>query len=217
MTSVPEEYKVVKSTRDEVKEIILTNHYAHRMPMVQYAFSLMHEGTQVGIITYGIPASRSLVVGTAGEEYSSYVIELNRLWTVDNLPKNVLSYFVATTLKELGNKIVVSYADTGMHHSGYIYQATNFIYTGQTKRRTDIYTGEGKHSRHYDSTTNKDIRIVRTPKNRYILPVGDKRFKKRATKALKYPVLPYPKGDNKSYSIGDSKPEIVFNRNDVKK
>lgn len=217
MTAVLDEYKVAKATRDEVKDVILTNHYAHRMPMVQYAFSLIHKGVQVGVITYGIPASRSLVVGTAGVEYSSYVIELNRLWTVDGLPKNVLSYFVATTLKQLGNKIVVSYADTGMHHNGYIYQATNFLYTGQTKKRTDIYTGEGKHSRHYDSTTNKDIRIVRTPKNRYILPVGDKRFKKRATKALKYPVLPYPKANNQNYAIGDSKPEIIFDRNDPSK
>ena len=28
---------------------------------------------------------------------------------------------------------MVSYADSGMNHCGYIYQATNWIYTGATK------------------------------------------------------------------------------------
>lgn len=33
-------YTFSTATRDEVKSIILTNHYAHRMPMVQYAFKI---------------------------------------------------------------------------------------------------------------------------------------------------------------------------------
>lgn len=141
-------------------------------------------------------------------------MELNRLWTVDNLPRNTLSEFVAHALHSIGDKIVVSYSDKGMHHNGYIYQATNFKFTGQTKLRTDVYTGEGKPSRHYDkSKTNR--RIVCSPKNRYVIVVGNKRFKKAMYKALNYPILPYPKGDNQSYKIGDSKPEVVFDRNET--
>jgi hypothetical protein len=34
--------------------------------------------------------------------------------------------------------IVVSYADTAMGHIGYIYQASNFLFTGTTKERTDM-------------------------------------------------------------------------------
>ena len=41
--------------------------------------------------------------------------------------------------------IIVSYADKGQNHNGYIYQATNFLYTGATKERTDISTQENKH------------------------------------------------------------------------
>lgn len=207
-------YTFSTATRDEVKSIILTNHYAHRMPMVQHAFKITDGDTIVGIITFGIPASRALVVGVAGVENAEHVVELNRLWTVDNLPRNTLSEFVAHALRSIGDKIVVSYSDKGMHHNGYIYQATNFKFTGQTKLRTDVYTGEGKHSRHYDkSKTNR--RIVRSPKNRYVIVVGNKRFKRAMYKVLNYPILPYPKGDNQSYKIGDSKPEVVFDRNET--
>jgi len=59
-------YTFSTATRDEVKSIILTNHYAHRMPMVQHAFKITDGDTIVGIITFGIPASRALVVGVAG-------------------------------------------------------------------------------------------------------------------------------------------------------
>lgn len=112
----------------------------------------------------------------------------------------------------IGNHIVVSYSDTGMHHNGYIYQATNFIFTEQTKKRTDIYTGKGKHSRHYNKDTDKSWRIVRTPKNRYVIVVGDKRFKRNKSKQIKYPKLPYPKDENQNYKIGDSKQEIVYKK-----
>ncbi|WBF81098.1 hypothetical protein FMLHJGGC_00045 [Staphylococcus phage BSwM-KMM1] len=54
-----------------------------------------------------------------------------------------------------------------MNHHGYIYQATNFIYTGSTKERTDMYTEGNKHSRHYNED-NKHLRKVRTSKHRYV-------------------------------------------------
>lgn len=203
-----------KATRQEVKDIIINNHYAHRMPMIQYAFKIMEDEQIKGIITFGIPASRSLVVGVAGVENSKYVLELNRLWTVDNLTRNTLSEFVSNALKSIGNKIVVSYSDTGMHHNGYIYQATNFAFTGQTKLRTDVFTGKGKHSRHYDKSKTNE-RIVRSPKNRYVIVVGSKLFKKHMRKNIKYDTLPYPKGDNQNYKIGDSKKEIIFDRNET--
>ena len=48
----------------------------------------------------------------------------------DDLEKNVLSYFVSRCLKKLNKLILVSYADRAMKHTGYIYQATNWIYQG---------------------------------------------------------------------------------------
>lgn len=98
-----------------------------------------------------------------------------------------------------------------MNHHGYIYQACNFIYTGCTKQRTDKYNG--KHARHGTDNEN-GIRQVRTAKHRYIyFCTKDKKFKKLWLSLLKYPVLPYPKGDNKNYNLGDIYYPVLIDKN----
>ena len=59
----------------------------------------------------------------------------------EGFERNTLSWFVGQALKllEIEDLIIVSYADSGMKHCGYIYKATNWIYTGATKERTDNY------------------------------------------------------------------------------
>jgi hypothetical protein len=192
----------------DTKEILLTKHYAHRLPSISYAYGLFREDALKGVVTFGKPASNNLCIGVAGKEYSGNVIELNRLYIDDDISrtfKNITSEFVSYALRQLKkeNKIVVSYADSGMNHNGYIYQALNFIYTGATKERTDIFTGFGKHSRHYDKSDKQEYRIFRSSKHRYIYVCGDKRFKKKVLKALKYDARPYPKGEVKRYRVGE--------------
>lgn len=100
------------------------------------------------------------------------------------------------------NLIIVSYADDAMSHVGYVYQATNWIYTGQTKGRTDKFVPNGKHSRHYDKDETETLRVVRSPKHRYIYFAGDKRFKRTVSEKLRYPIEQYPKGESKHYELG---------------
>jgi hypothetical protein len=179
------------------------------MPSVSYAFGLFLLGQLVGVLTIGKPASNSLCKGILGDEYAHRVYELNRLITEDNLHKNALSFFVGKVLKLLKQEdlIIVSYADTGMNHNGYIYQATNFIYTGQTKGRTDKFTPDNKHSRHYDNQYNH-LRKVRTSKHRYVYFTKSKDLIHK----LKYPVLPYPKAPNKNYRLGERMKTVIINK-----
>ena len=144
-------YLVKKVSYKATKPFILKKHYAQRMPSISFAFGLYKEDQLVGVLTIGKPASHSLCIGILGKEYSHKVYELNRLVVVEGLEKNALSFFVSKSLKLLKQHdlVIVSYADTGMGHTGYIYQATNFIYTGKTKERTDKYTPTNKRSRHY--------------------------------------------------------------------
>lgn len=182
-----------------VKNYILTKHYAQRLPSISYAFHLIIDSKVVGIMTIGKPASNSLCEGICGKEYKANVYELNRLITNDNLPPNTLSQFASRCLKLLPKDlIIVSYADTGMNHNGYIYQALSFIYTGKTKSRTDKYTPNGKHSRHYTNEYNH-IRKVRTAKHRYVTFTGKR---KKWLKLLNYKIEPYPKYENKNYNLG---------------
>ena len=107
----------------------------------------------------------------------------------------------------LPNKtFVVSYADTGWGHVGYIYQACNFLYTGLSAKRVDRFSN-GKHSRCYSKNTDETRYQTRNAKHRYVYLVGDKRTKKEMLKELKYPICEYPKGESKHYDIHN--PKIV--------
>ena len=64
------------------------------------------------------------------------------------------------------------------------------------------------HARHQtDNLTKEEIKESgnfilkeRSQKYRYVYFLGNKRFKKKMRKLLKYPVLPYPKGENQRYN-----------------
>ena len=194
-------------------DFILNKHYAQRLPNIKYAFGYFNcDNELMGILTIGKPASNSLCKGVCGEEYSKYVYELNRLCLDGNYIQNVLSHFVGKCLRLLKkeNIILVSYSDKSMNHNGYIYQATNFIYTGSTKERTDKYVPDGKHSRHYTEEFNH-LRTFRSSKNRYIYFIG--KMKKEFLNNLKYEILPYPKNENKRYILGEKIKTKILNKN----
>jgi hypothetical protein len=193
-------------------EFLLPRHYSGRIPSISEAFGWFINDELVAVCSFGKPASPSLCVGVCGAENAKYVYELNRLCRVDKLDEQ-LSSFVSGCLRRLrrNNWIIVSYSDTDMNHNGYIYQATNFIYTGQTKARTDKYTEGNKHSRHYKNAEQGGLRKIRSAKHRYIYFCSyDKKLIKSWQSQLKYPVLPYPKGDNGYYKLGQYlEPKVV--------
>jgi len=174
-------------------------HYARRVPSISFAYGWeSDEGELQAVLAIGKPASNALCEGVCGKENKSYVYELQRICAKDNL-EIALSQFVGEVLRALGNFILVSYADTAMGHVGTIYKATNWLYTGATRARTDIATG--KHSRHYEKAESYPDRVERSSKHRYIQFTGDKRFKKKMGKALNYPQEPYPTGESNRYTI----------------
>jgi hypothetical protein len=189
-------YSVNQIKAEETHEWILKIHYAKRLPSISWAFGLYFFKDLVGIITFGMPASNQLCFGVCGKEYKSNVLELNRLCLLNN-KKNEASFLISNSIKLLPKpSIIVSYADKGQNHTGCVYQATNFLFTGTTKERTDAFAGEGKHSRH---ATDSTIRQHRTAKHRYVYIHADKKGKKDITKKLNYDVFPYPKGDKINY------------------
>lgn len=185
-------------------DFLLPRHYSGRVPQISIAFGWYKNERLMAVCTFGKPASPSLCTGIMGDKYKGQVYELNRLCREDDLDIQ-LSQFVSRCLRELKkrNWVIVSFSDLGMHHNGYIYQACNFIYTGQTKARTDKYTEGNKHSRHYDNDNQNGLRKVRTPKHRYIyFCASNKRILKEWKANLKYPILPYPKQQNQNYKLG---------------
>jgi hypothetical protein len=196
--SIKDKYVVKSIDTYLCKDWLLNKHYAKRLCSISYSFGLFQSNNLIGVLTIGKPASNQLCIGVCGNEYSKYVYELNRLVINDGLEKNVLSYFVGNSLKMIpDNMILISYADTKMQHNGYIYQATNWIYTGATKERTDIGLEDNKHSRHYDKSIDYSLRKHRSSKHRYIFFIG--KLKKEFINKLNYKIEPYPKGENQRY------------------
>ena len=189
--------KILPINSYEVEPWLLKKHYARRMCPISFAFGLYINDQLEGVITYGVPASPFLCMGVCGIQNKDIVLELNRVCLNDGV-KNGASFLVGNSLKMLPKPtIVVSYADKAMDHIGYIYQASNFLFTGTTKERTDMAGEDGKHSRH--NLGNSDNRINRSAKHRYVFFVGTKAQKRNLLMQLNYVIQPYPKGESKKY------------------
>ena len=197
--------QVIQIQPKETYQWLLEKHYAKRIPQIMHAFGLYVDGVLKGVVTYGIPASPALCMGICGKEYSDKVLELNRLCLMEN-NKNESSFLVSHSIQLLPKPtIVVSYADTSQGHVGYVYQATNFLYTGLSANRVDwtIKGMEHKHSKTIsDGMTLESIKekygddfyyTERSRKHRYIFFHGSKSDKKAMRKLLKYNIEPYPK------------------------
>ena len=191
---------------EETRQWFLQKHYMKRMPLIMFAYGLYEQNHLIGVVTYGAPASPHLARGICGEEHALDVLELNRLCLERN-EKNFASILVSRSMKLLPQpKIIVSYADTKQGHVGYVYQATNFFYTGLSAKRKDpvgFDTSGGKSARHSRGHWGKDL-VDRPRKHRYVAFVGDKRQKKQLRQKLRYEVQPYPKGESKTYDAGDN-------------
>jgi len=207
---------IIELAYDEAMDFLLPRHYSGRKPVVSRAFGLIENGVLQAVITYGKPASPTVCRGLCGEEWSDHVYELNRMCRVEEYAKP-LSHFVSATLRMLKplDWIVVSYSDTAMNHHGYVYQACNFLYTGTSSPHADKYVPNGVgHNRHAESfdVRKDEFSVERSIKHRYVyFCTKSRKLKNEWMKSLRYPVLPYPKGDNSNYELGKFIGKTVVN------
>lgn len=186
-------------------------HYAHRAPPIVAAVGLYVDDVLAGCVTYGIPAVPN-VQRACGEELRKRTLELNRLYIHDWAGKNSESYLVGASFRWLADKwpeyrVLVSYADSAQGHFGYIYQATNWTYTGESREGCEGFT-VGRDTIHAKDMNNRHgtsavaailqlypgaVAIPGSPKHRYVYFLGDRRQKRELRQALRWPVLPYPK------------------------
>lgn len=207
-------FQVRPVPKDQCKLWLLRKHYAGTIPNIIYAFGLYDkEMVLQGICCYGTPANNH------NNQLGDFrMIELVRLVVNDLGIEDMLSWFVSRTFSFLPRPLsLISYADAGKNHHGYIYQATNWIYTG-LGGGVDFYVDQDGNEIH--SRIMSDYRLKfpdksraeiaedlkwksekGTYKHRYFYFLGDRREKKKWLKQLleKYPAQPYPKGDNIRY------------------
>lgn len=209
-----EDWKVLIISKQKVRPWLLYKHYAHRIPPIQLAFGLYHLNKLVGVCSFGTPPRCFNNGYAAFNDYKMRTLELNRLVVNDGLIKNALSFFVSKCLVSLPKPLLIlSYADPNVGHSGYIYQATNWVYTGiHEDYIVKFFDKDGNdiHARtivsRYGTADRKIVKekfginsIKQTSKHRYFKFLGDKKQIKIMKNYFKLPIKPYPKGDNKRY------------------
>jgi len=109
-------------------------------------------------------------------------------------------------LKTAGDWVLVSYADPHQDHVGYVYQSSNWRYTGRSTAEPAWLhpeTGElvSNTRRHIDRKAKaiglKWTDLVKDPrpgKHRYVSFAGTKPMVKKMKADLLYESMPYPKG-----------------------
>ena len=178
-------------SKREAVSVVVARHYLRRRPPISFAFGLYDGEGLCGVITFGVPASRHMVIGACPTSPET-VLELNRLWVDDRAPRNTETWFLARSLSLLPPRIILSYADTTEGHVGYVYRAANFYYSGWTdmERKTPRfdYVAEGKHSR--DAFRNGFThKVRRKPKVKYWTTTGTRRDRKRLESICMWPKL----------------------------
>lgn len=200
------------------KAFMAKYHYSKTCPSLYYSLGFYYNEYLLCMVCFGPPVGRNLAKSLLEGGNSKNVYELVRLFAFDWGPKNTESYCISKALKWLQEnapevRLVVSYADPGQGHVGTIYQATNWLYTGQGARLVESYEyyvdGKWIHPRtmysKYGTLNPKVIsemlghevkRRVIPHKHRYIYILGDRRKKRETQKMLKVDTLSYyPKLD----------------------
>jgi hypothetical protein len=211
------------------KDIIINNHYSGLWTKVSYAIGLFTsdvdehpffsgvEDKLIGVACYGDPIGRLSGQSISEMLDRTEVLELVRLFVFDGYGSNIESWFLGKTFDWLRENVpqikgLISYSDPKEGHAGTIYQATNWIYQGNSLRFNDGWSfkfdedDKWQHGRtifpYYGTNNPNEIQkqvtkpfwIRKEPRKHryvYILVKGGER--RKLLKNLKHPSLPYSK------------------------
>lgn len=186
------QYEVVEIAPALAAGMVVEHHYLHRRPPMSFSLGLMN-GKVEGVVTFGVPPSRHLQMSACPSD-PDLVLELNRVWIADELPRNTGSWFLARALRQLPPRIIVSYADTARGHIGYLYRAANFRYAGWTdmERKTPRFdylpADPNTHTR--DAFRNGYVaKVRRKPKVKYWTTTGNRRERRELAALCGWPSL----------------------------
>ncbi len=215
------------------KNLIVKNHYTHKWTLCTVAYGIYYKeyvestffggfnAKLIGVLVYGNSVGRNAGNSITPLLNNDNVLELTRLWIEDGYGKNIESYCIADSFRQINKdypqiKCILSYADSEVGHTGKIYQATGFIYQGDNYVDVALMPNYSVslsgppdynwiHSRTVFSkwkTHNVDKlkeRIGRTfwrkkesGKHRYIKFISNKIENKKLSKSLKHPSRSYP-------------------------
>ena len=196
------------STRD-VDEFCKRYHYTATGGNASWRWGLWHGVTLLGIVAYNLP-TRETCESVFGPEHFDKVWHMGRLALSDEAPRNSESRLIAGSLQLIKMQHpdtwgVLTYAATDVGHIGYVYQATNAIYTG-TGGHSVVYIDEkGRRRSDYYASSYVSAAAARErgwkvtdggPKHRYLYVLGSKTQRRERMRLMRLPSPPYPKPES---------------------
>lgn len=215
--------RITRANMESIKYACTNFHYAKRTPANPIGYNVYNNSDEwCGVIVYGTGANNKI-----GSEYNlcqGQILELTRVAL--NGKQEQTSKALALTISQIRKDIpqcrmLVSYADIDQNHLGIIYQATNWIYTGDSlidsHDSSYIVRGKRLHGRALSSiikskgglkgmTRDQFVqyyldanaeRYITKGKRKYVFAL-DKKMRKKLLSLSK----PYPKNlsDNREHS-----------------
>lgn len=148
----------------EVRQWVIERHYLRSAPP-GYRFALEflrypngRTSERIGAMLLGRPTSRSLD--------HKRVLELTRMYFVDDTPPNMESWALARMRKWVRVwmpevRLLLAYSDPSVGHQGTVYEADGWAPFGQTATRTVGW--KNRPNRRGEETPSRKLRWVRTP------------------------------------------------------
>lgn len=197
-----------RATRAEVKYSCLRYHYARRVPQVSEGYSVFtDDGEFCGTVCFGTGACPQ--IGRPYGLVQGEVLELVRVALNGKQGHGQTSCAVMMATRQLHRdrplvRLLVSYADMDQDHAGTIYQATNWVYVGDSRVGDAMearINGRTVHNKtiidKYGSFNLEYLREHVDPKAEYIYAKGKHKYlyplDRRMRKAINRLSLPYPK------------------------
>src|SRR5271165_952801 len=193
----------------DVQEFARRYHYTGVGNNLNWRWGLWHGPVLLGGVSYNMP-TRSVCASVFGLEHLHQVWHMGRLILAEAAPHNSESRLIGGSLRAIAREhpdvwAVLTYAATDAGHIGYVYQATNALYTGtggdpvyytdrQGQRRGTHLDGHG-----VTAARAADLGWTRrqgSVKHRYVYVLGSSRQRRQRLEQLRFPVLPYPKAQN---------------------
>lgn len=193
-------------TTADVEEFCSRHHYTRRAGSAVWRYGLWHDVTLYGVVAYNLP-TRETCASVFGDEHVANVWHMGRLVLSERAPINSESRLIGGSLREIKRThpevwAILTYAATDAGHIGYVYQATNAIYTGTGGDATYYVDERGQRRGTYINGRGVGRAAARDlgwtvhdggVKHRYVYVLGSRTERRHRLRMLRLPVLPYPK------------------------
>jgi hypothetical protein len=189
----------------DVREFCARYHYTGLGNNVPLRYGLWHGVVLYGVIGYNLP-TRQTCASVFGEAGIAHVWHMGRLAMADAAPRNSESRLIGGSLRLIeGGRpniwAVLTFAAQSAGHVGYVYQATNALYTGTGGDSSYLLDESGNRRGTKQGTRVTIAEIERRgwtavrepPKHRYVYILGNRTERRQRMRMLRLPVLPYPK------------------------